>query len=87
LAFIAITNFFLYLERVLAALESIHKAKWLHLDISPDNILKTSLTGKIDTDGKAAIPVLRLIDLDNARPAGASDKKMREYLSSELHRH
>ena len=56
-----------YVERILAALECLHKAGWLHLDLSPDNIIVTTMTGKMDVNDETVVPIIKLIDLDNSR--------------------
>jgi serine/threonine protein kinase len=47
-----------YIKRILEALEPLHNAGYLHLDIAPDNIYKT----KIDKEE----PVLKLIDFNSS---------------------
>ena len=53
-----------YIRRILFALEAIHDAKLLHLDISPGNILQTNA----EKDEPA--PVLKIIDFGSAYTLG-----------------
>ena len=51
--------YFIYIKRILAVLQSMHRRGYLHLDIAPDNIYRTELSGGED------VPILRLIDFNN----------------------
>lgn len=65
-------TYLIYTRRILEALEPLHLAGYLHLDISPDNIYKT----KMGTDE----PILRLIDFNASIQTDQIDQV--KYLSS-----